>query len=142
METEVVEYKELSDYHKEILSRFYGFIPDFPLGLCDDICICFHHYDSFEQAKVAWDRRKARVDYDHLGYFMHLERPCYADCGKALLDLHLPNTVVITEEFDLDGAFRFDVPRVPNMDCFGVWNGKSVIEQNFSKQDFLDGKYS
>ncbi len=140
IDAEVQEYTELSDYHKEILKRFYGFIPDFPMGLCDDILIGFHHYDTFEEAKAAWDRRKARIEWDHIGYLFHLEREEYKDCGKELLDLHLPHTLVLTEEFDLEGAYRFDVPRVPNMDCFGVWNGKSVIEQNFSKRDFLDGK--
>jgi uncharacterized protein (DUF1919 family) len=36
---------------------------DYPIGYLDDIRIDFMHYDSCEEAKSAWDRRKKRIDY-------------------------------------------------------------------------------
>lgn len=39
---------------------------DYPLGKLGDIMIHFMHYKTCEEAKAAWERRKARVDYDNI----------------------------------------------------------------------------
>ena len=54
---------------KEYLDKELVFAPDeaaYPVGMLDDVKIHFSHYKSEEQARIAWDRRKARVRFDNL----------------------------------------------------------------------------
>ena len=39
-----------------------------PIGKLDDIEIMFLHYDSEEDAKEKWDRRKKRINWDNIIY--------------------------------------------------------------------------
>lgn len=38
----------------------------YPIGTLDDITIYFMHYDTCEEAKLAWERRTKRVDLDRI----------------------------------------------------------------------------
>lgn len=136
METDVVEYKWFSQKHRDYLNHMFGYIPmNMPIGLIDDIMVVFQHDNSFVEAVIKWNRRRERVDYKDIGYLFHLKNESYAEYGRQFLDLHLPNSAVLTEDFTLAGAHRFDVPN--GMDCFGAVDGKFIIEQNFSIKDFL-----
>lgn len=144
LEQEVIECKEPSEIHKNRLLRMFGYIPDYPMGLIDDIILVFQHYETFEDAKEKWETRKKRVDYDSIGYLFHVKHYVYSVSAVAFMALHLPNSVCITEDFGLEGAYRFDVP--PGMDAFGGVRGEDgnmrrIIEQNFKIKDWLEGKY-
>lgn len=39
---------------------------NFPIALLGDVRIYFNHYCTFEEAKIAWDRRKNRINYDDI----------------------------------------------------------------------------
>lgn len=39
---------------------------EYPIGTLDDITIYFMHYDTCEEAKLAWERRTKRVDLDRI----------------------------------------------------------------------------
>ena len=39
---------------------------EYPVGILDDIRIMFVHYETCQQAKEAWERRKSRVDYSNI----------------------------------------------------------------------------
>lgn len=39
---------------------------EYPIGTLDDITIYFMHYDTCEEAKLAWERRAKRVDLDRI----------------------------------------------------------------------------
>ena len=39
---------------------------DFPVVSCDDILLNFNHYETFEEAETAWNRRKERIDWNNL----------------------------------------------------------------------------
>lgn len=38
----------------------------YPVGMLDDITVYFMHYDTCQEAKLAWDRRKQRVNFDKI----------------------------------------------------------------------------
>lgn len=38
----------------------------YPAAMLDDVEIVFNHYKSFDEAKLAWDKRKTRVNYDNV----------------------------------------------------------------------------
>lgn len=138
MDSELVEYTDLSEKHKEYCMKMFGWIPDnFPFGLLDDIIVCFQHYETFAEAKDCWERRKARMDYDSICYLFHAKNEGYKDAVAEFLALNLPHSAVITEDWGMEGTHPFDVPE--GMDCFGSVNGKRLIEQNFSIKKFLEG---
>ena len=139
MDAELVEYTELSDEHKTYCERMFGYVPmEYPMGLIDDILVVFQHYESFAESKECWDKRKARVDFNDMCYFLHAKNETYADCVKEFLALNLPHSEAVTEGFDVEGAHRFDTP--PGLDCFYFVGGKRVIEQNFSIRKWLEGE--
>ena len=139
MDAELVEYTELSDEHKAYCEHMFGYVPmEYPMGLIDDILVVFQHYESFAESKECWDKRKARVDFNDMCYFLHAKNETYADCVKEFLALNLPHSEAVTEGFDVEGAHRFDTP--PGLDCFYFVGGKRVIEQNFSIRKWLEGE--
>ncbi len=54
---------ENSKYYEELKKRNQT---DKPIGILGDVEIVFLHYKTQEEAKEKWDRRKARVNYDHI----------------------------------------------------------------------------
>ena len=142
METEITECKqsELSDVHKYDLINMFGHVPvnEFPYGLCDDILICFQHYETFEEAKAAWDRRKARVDYNHIGFIFYIAWE--ADRHKAMqfYNLGLKHSAIFTERFDVGlPHYRTDPPEGGHFLDIAP-NGKKYYAQSFNPQQFIE----
>ena len=48
----------------------------YPLGLLGDLEINFLHYGSEAEALEKWDRRKQRIDWDHLYFMLVANGPC------------------------------------------------------------------
>lgn len=136
LEAELVETKELSDEHKRQLRHLYGEIPEYPMGLVDDVLVIFQHEPSFEIAAEKWDRRKSRVDYENVGFLYQAYNESYLDAVKEFVSLQLPHSICLTEGFDYQGACRFDIPQ--GCDGFSWANGKRVIEDNFSVAEWLE----
>lgn len=38
----------------------------YPIGRLRDVLVHFNHYDSFEEAKLKWDTRKQKINWDNL----------------------------------------------------------------------------
>ena len=45
----------------------------YPIARCGDIILHFNHYNSFEQAKDCWEKRKRRINWDNLLIMMFEE---------------------------------------------------------------------
>ena len=140
MSKELTECKRLNMWHRKHLINMFQEIPKCPLGRIGDILVVFQHYESFEEAKEKWDERKKRVDYDSIGYLFHVKDERYSEYAREFINLKLPNSVCITEDFSLEGAFRFDVPE--GKDAFGAVDdcSRRLIEQNFKIKDWLEGR--
>lgn len=54
---------EESKYYEELKRRNQT---EKPIGILDDVEIVFLHYPTAEEAAEKWNRRKERVNYDHL----------------------------------------------------------------------------
>ena len=112
LKCDLKEYKEVSDYHKEILSRFYGkTMNDFPRGLLGDICVMFQHEPDFESAKMRWKRHIARMDWDNLNFLFCVKFELHKNLAIEFAKSDLPNKVIFTREFDIDYPhYRYSVP--------------------------------
>lgn len=51
----------------------------FPVCLCGDIELYCNHYRNFDEVKIAWIRRKNRINWDNLFIMMHTENPEVAE---------------------------------------------------------------
>ena len=120
MECPLVEYKAQSREHRQYLVNMYGYIPEMPLGLIDDIMVCFQHYATFEEAAKKWNERKARIDYDNIGYIFHARDKKYAADLVRFIDLKLPNSIGLTENH----IIGYDV--IPNIKSFFVPEGEDA----------------
>lgn len=75
-----------------------------PICKCGDILLYFNHYPSFEDAVNAWERRKARMNFNNM-LFMHYSEDMDI-CRKFLT---LPAPKILFSPYDLDSSEAFYV---------------------------------
>ncbi|EOU2062754.1 DUF1919 domain-containing protein [Clostridium perfringens] len=62
-----VKFCENLNYYLSIEVDYYGESDSgYPIGILDDIKLHFVHYKSFEQAKLKWEERKKRINYENI----------------------------------------------------------------------------
>lgn len=108
MAYDLTEYTDIQPRHREYLTKMFGEIPDMPFGLLGDIIVCFQHYGTFAEARDKWNERKAKIDYDHIGYIFHARGEEYKSEAIAFNTLNIPNKLILTQNFSTDGGVRFD----------------------------------
>lgn len=127
MDCDLLECHNFTPFEERMLRKMFGGIPDMPFGLVGDIIVCFQHYDTFQEAEEKWNERKARVDYDHLGFIFHARGPEYMSEASDFLREDLPNKLCITENFTIPGAIALYPKDGDN--AFSAVNGKPLITQ-------------
>ena len=113
--------------------ELFGGIPDFPIGNVGDVLVCFQHYGTFQEAKEKWNERKAKIDYDHIGYIFHARGEEYKAEAAAFLALDLPNKLCITQDFEIPGSVRMDG------EGFEAVNDKLRIVQAYDYRGWVNG---
>ena len=141
MDAELKEYKEFSEIHHLQMVKLLGQEPYFPCGIIDDVAVLFQHYETFEEAKEKWERRKARMDYDHIGYMFVLEKPYIVEAME-FGNLPLKNSVLFTRGFDVDVPIehhRYDLPEGTEYLQRDPRTGFRYFEYGFNRKKFLEG---
>ena len=124
---ELIECHNFTPYEEHNLIKMFGCVPDMPFGLIGDIVVCFQHYETFSEAKAKWDERKARIDYDHIGYLFHVRGPEYGKEALEFVREEIPHSLVITENFVIPGSVALYPKEGDN--AFSAVNGKLLITQ-------------
>lgn len=140
MDCELKEYTDFSETHHKQMVKLLGQEPYFPCGIVDDIAILFQHYETFEEAKEKWERRKARMDYDHLVYFFVLEKP-YVDEAIEFGNAKLKNSVLFTRSFDVDVPiehYRYDLAEGTEYLGRDPEIGYRYFEHSFDRKGFFE----
>lgn len=132
MENELTADADM-DGHRDMIIKMFGGVPDFPFGRLDDILVCFQHYPTFEDAKAKWNERRAKMDYDHIGYIFHARGIEYKKEAEAFLALDLPNKLCITQDFELPGSVRMDG------EGFEAVNNKLRVVQAYDYRRWVNG---
>jgi uncharacterized protein (DUF1919 family) len=130
------EYKDIQDHHKAYLTKMFGCIPDMPFGLLYDVIVCFQHYGTFEEAKAKWNERKERIDYGNLGYLFHARGREYEEEARKFICLGLPNSLVLTENFSVDGSNAFYPGE--GLSAFSGVDGKLLITTVYDFKGWID----
>ena len=120
---------------------------DCPVGMVDDVKIVFNHYDTFEEAKVAWNRRKSRVNYDNI-YIIYddISDSDYSDLIK-FNQIVCNNKVILTAKKykDLENAIQIkkyskDEVMKPYLLEKSPWTGKTPADKVFDYVNWLNSK--
>lgn len=137
MECELKEYKELSEADMIKFKRLFNQPPYFPVGIVDDVMICFQHYSSFEEAKEKWDRRKARIDYDHIGYMMVLNHKYFSE-AEEFGNAGLPNSVLCINGYTVCASCEQHMYVLKGKEEFlqRSIDGKRLYEQGFDAKAY------
>ena len=142
MECEVTEYKDFSEVHRKQIINNIGMMPDFPCGLIDDVVILFRHYSTFEQAKEKWNKRKQRIDYEHLIYMFVVETDKYINESIEFGNLNLKNSVLFTRDFEVAVPIEHHTYSVPSNSEYLAVNritGRRNFEGNLNMIEYIKG---
>lgn len=136
LEQPLTEYKDIYETHKKYLVKMFGGVPDMPFGLLHDIIVCFQHYGTFKEAQSKWYERIKRIDYNHIGYIFHARGKEYEAEARKFINLGLPNSLCLTENFGLDGS----IPFYPGDDrnAFTGIDGKLLITTVYDFKGWVD----
>lgn len=106
---------EESKYYSILLARN----TTCPIGKLDDVEIVFLHYKSNEEAYEKWNRRKARINRNHLLFKMSEQNLCSIEALKAFDSLPYKGKICFTtKKYGLSSEIVFDDARdmdeIPN----------------------------
>lgn len=65
-----VKFCSMIKYYMQLQLRNAGMNNGHPVAYCGDVRIDGVHYSSFEELRVAWERRKSRLHYDNMLFIM------------------------------------------------------------------------
>lgn len=140
MSYDLKEYKDFSADHEEKMYNLLRRNPYFPVGIIGDVAVLFQHYKTFEEAKNKWDRRKARIDYNHICYFFTLEKK-YLEAASEFGNLNLENSVLFTRDFEVDVPiehYRYHLPVGMEFLSRSPYKGHRYFEGTFDREGFID----
>ena len=127
MNQPLIKCNNFSPYEETMLKKMFGGVPDMPFGLLDDVLVCFQHYENFIEAFGKWEERKNRIDWEHIGFIFHVRGPEYGKEAEMFIREGIPNSLVITEGFELNDSIALYPKEGDN--AFSAVNGKLLITQ-------------
>lgn len=92
---------------------------DYPVGCIGDVTIYFEHYQSEEDAKTAWERRKDRIHYDNLYFLMTDRDGCTREDMMRFDALPYRNKVIFTHVSENTVGSGVYIPGFENEDSVG-----------------------
>ncbi len=107
---------------------------EYPIGRLDDIEIQFMHYGTCEEARLSWERRKARINYDKI-FVLSTDRDGF-DHGVYQLWKTIPYPKVV---FTAHREFTEDAIFYPEFETDGQV-GDLISKRDFYRDGILIGK--
>ncbi len=109
----------------------------YPIGKLEDIKIHFLHYNSFEEAKIMWDRRKQRINYNKLFIIMTDQNGCELEHIK--LFEQLPYQKVFFANKKLDFSSCFYIRGFEKESCLGnIIEYQKVGKRYYEQLDYVE----
>lgn len=142
-----LQFKKESFYNE--MNSFRAKHNNYPLAILDNIEIHFLHYKNEIEAKEKWDRRKQRMDWEHLVVKFSLDKDYAKPTDLEIIDkLAFPKKVsfsksetgnfpfnIYVDDYDIDGArmFRLSLTKF----SLGKFIKYGKIEPNKGYRSFL-----
>lgn len=114
----------------------------YPIGMLKDITIHFNHYKTFEEARLKWNERKYRINYDNLYIIMGDEGINHEELKK-LSSIRCKKLVVFTAKKYEDFAYTYQLKRYQNKKSVGMYvlrdlDGFREFEKSFDYVSWLN----
>lgn len=109
---------------------------NYPVGKLDDIFLYFNHYDSFEDAASAWERRKKRLNRNNI---IVVSSTAEEDVAMEFINLPIENKLIfVPTEFDIkdDSCFPIDYKNNGNGVTIGIYSNR-IANGEISMMDLL-----
>ena len=103
----------------------------FPVVALGDISLWMNHYDTFANAKRAWERRKERIDWDNLFVMFFDEDPVLVD--RFLRLPYEKKVCFVTWETDRSGCIPVPYRKQEKLRHYPFWE----IVNNLALGDFI-----
>lgn len=107
-----------------------------PIGVLDDIEIIFLHYSSQEEAYEKWNRRKNRIDYEHLFFKMSEQNECSIDLLRKFDNLPYANKFVFTTA---DYGLKSQIVFYDFINCDKIVNDTNDFRKYISLENWING---
>ena len=117
---------------------------DYPVAQLRDIRVYFAHYHTREEARDAWVRRKARINYDNLYIIMYDRDGITREDLLKLKDIHCKGKAVFSEYVrnyeGIDYLYTLKPHRRENgaLFTYADWFGFKTFEKRFDFVKFLN----
>lgn len=120
---------------KEYISKDLKFIEseyNYPVAMLGDITIYFNHSKTEEEAKLNWDTRKIRINYDNIFIIMYDRDGITKEDIKKLEQVNCKNKIVLSDREYSDIDYVLTIK--PNYDKI---NGQQYLDKDiFDKRTF------
>jgi len=93
---------------------------DYPVGQIEDIRLYLMHYDSFAEAKAAWERRARRVDLNNVFLVMTDKNNCTYEQIKQFDELPYEHKVIFTHKEYPEFSSAYYIPGFENEGEVGI----------------------
>lgn len=107
----------------------------YPVGQLNDILLFFMHYNSFNEAKEAWERRAKRVDMSNVYIVMTDKNGCTYEHIKQFEELPYKNKVIFTHKSYKEFSSAYYIPGFETENEVGIL---SDWKPQFLKRRWLD----
>ena len=119
----------------------------YPIAFLGDLQINFLHYSTFEEAEAAWERRKARINWDNLYFWGSEKNGCTYDIIRRFDNLSYPHKVIFTYQDYPEFSSSFRLPGFEGLGHLGTTTNfqpgplKRRYLNNFDYVSFLNGEW-
>ena len=113
---------------------------NYPVGMLGDLTFHFVHYETFDQAVAAFERRVARISYDNLFVIFSERDGCSYEDLKEFDALPYKNKVVFTHKPYDDIQSAYYIEGFENDGCLGdiiKWD-KKLGRKKYDRFDFVN----
>lgn len=119
---------------------------NYPIGMLRDIKIHFLHYKNFEEAKIKWDTRKKRINWNNIFVIMSDRDNYKEELLNDFLQLPYKKVLFSHKKYDLDEVVFVskDEKKQEVSDLTRYYNLKGIktYEYYFDFDKWLTGKYT
>lgn len=102
----------------------------YPVGRIADIQINFVHYDSFDEARAAWNRRKERINYDNIFVIVKEDGHISPQRNEDFQRIPYPKVMLVSHPTDEPNEFY-----IPGFEQRGVL-GDIIQYQDYRRRYF------
>ena len=120
-------------YYLSLELRFIKSNRNYPVGMLDDICIYFLHYNSEEEAKTSWNRRKERINFDNLFIIMYDRDGIDEEDYEVFARLKFVNRIMLSDKANYNYPFVKQMTKENDNDTVYLDKDKYGI-RSFEKQ--------